>query len=248
MRPYFKKQQNKTNNEKARGENPDKVTTSHRTNLPCLCDRGVSGSLGRSLQPSVHPPLGSGPHSTPIMLVCSGSPGPESHPHPHPLQRGVAGGEMRAHTAGLHSTTTAELFPLQDTVRCMLKRKPPGRSGQPWRSSREQQYGSKVWLQGRNSVFFPALLSSQPRAPPHPGREQSEADLPPAQIPEVSSRFCYSAVCSPGLSCDSPQESTNMCTTYRQGQCHPKGSCELTSPTHCRNFLEHLQSALQLLH
>lgn len=145
---------------------------SHRTNLPCLCDRGVSGSLGRSLQPSVHPPLGSGPHSTPIMLGCSGSPGPESHPHHQssPERSGRRRGE------GTHCRAPTPQ-PLQDTVRRMLKRKPPGRSGQPWRSSREQQYGSKVWLQGRNGVFFPALLSSQPRAPPHPGREL-EADLP----------------------------------------------------------------------
>lgn len=33
---------------------------------------------------------------------------------------------------GSHSVATAELLaPLQDTVRCMLKRKPPGRPGQP---------------------------------------------------------------------------------------------------------------------
>lgn len=75
-----------------------------------------------------------------------------------------ADGTARARSAtlqGSHSVATAELLaPLQDTVRCILKRKPPGRSGQPWSGSREQWSGReapemvKAQLRGKGQYSF----------------------------------------------------------------------------------------------
>lgn len=92
-------------------------------------------------------------------------------PLPHFLQGGATGRQRQAsgwnsqgalcHTAGSHSVATAELLaPLQDTVRCILKRKPPGRSGQPWSGSREQWSGReapemvKAQLRGKGQYSF----------------------------------------------------------------------------------------------
>lgn len=135
-------------------------------------------------------------------------------------------------------------------MRRMLKRKPPGRSGQPRRSSREQQSGGEVWLQQRkDGSSLPALSCPQPRAAPHQGREQSEGNLHALESQKSHPVFAIVLFALLGFH-KIPQESSNMCTTYRQGQCHPKGSCKLTSPylpTRCTIFLKHLQSVFHLL-
>lgn len=85
------------------------------------------------------------------------SPSPYSTERSH---RQAEGGDRpaRARSAtlqGSHSIATAELLaPPQDTVRRMLKRGPQGRSGQPWRSSREQRGGGKAPGMGEEGLVF----------------------------------------------------------------------------------------------
>lgn len=136
--------------------------------LPLFVCRRSTRLSGGSLWPSVLPQMGS---DSPV-LRCPGTPDPEG-PFPFPIfyreepQAGSgrpADGTARARSAtlqGSHSVATAELLaPLQDTVRCILKRKPPGRSGQPWSGSREQWSGReapemvKAQLRGKGQYSF----------------------------------------------------------------------------------------------
>lgn len=101
----------KQNRKKQRGIY-NKDTMSHRATSPA-CAREHPAILEGPLQPSVHPPLGSGPHSTLIMLGCSGSPGPESHsPPPSSTERN---GRRPGHTtATLQKAPTPQ--PLQSSL------------------------------------------------------------------------------------------------------------------------------------
>lgn len=131
------------------------------------------------------------------------SPSPYSTERSH---RQAEGGDRTARTRsatlqGSHSIATAELpAPLQDTVRCMLKRKPPGRSGQPWRSSREQRSGGKAPGMGEEGlVFSPEPFLLDPSIPsleslPTQGEGSARPILNPTslQSPLLSlSPFCF---------------------------------------------------------
>lgn len=90
-----------------------------------------------------------------------------------PAGRWASQGTLR-YTAGLplcgHCGT---LTPPQDTVMCMLKRKPPGRSGQPWRSSwrRAACVVAGARSEGREAAeALPPPFHFRLRAPPCPGR------------------------------------------------------------------------------
>lgn len=98
------------------------------------------------------------------VLRCPGTPAPDrASPSPYSTEgshRQAEGGDRPARACaatlqGSHSIATAELpAPPQDTVRRMLKRGPPGRSGQPWRSSREQPGGGKAPGMGEEGLVF----------------------------------------------------------------------------------------------
>lgn len=120
---------------------PSEDTRSHKANLPDVCTREALGCLGRSLQPLIHPQMGSGRHPNPILLRCSGTPGSENHPHPHPRPRGVAGG----HTAGLpfHSHCSA-LASSAGPCEVHVKKEAP----REVRTAPEKQQGAAKWWPG----------------------------------------------------------------------------------------------------
>lgn len=109
----------------------NKDTWPHGASLPCFCTRGVRGCLEGPYSPLVLPHMGS---DFPV-LRCPGTPDRRDHsPSPFSTEssRQVERGrpaDGKAILQGSHSSHCRA--PLQDTVRCMLKRKPPGRSGQP---------------------------------------------------------------------------------------------------------------------
>lgn len=186
------------------------------------------------------------------VLRCPGTPDPDE-PFPFPIfyreepQAGrgrPADGTARAHSAtlqGSHSVATAELLaPLQDTVRCILKRKPPGRSGQPWSSNREQRSGREApemaerlqkWqrLSYGGRVSTPSLaLSVGPfncrlNEPLYLGREQEKANpevlnpssLQPPLLSPTPSCFHRGPLVPLSFREFPTQESSNMQITYQ---------------------------------